>query len=196
MCDHADLMESIPAGHSAPSPQRVADSALQHRLADSRRLDALRSTKLLDTPTEPVFDTLTKRAADLLSVPATFISLVDVDRDFYKSAFGFAKPLSEVRQLEGRTFCHYAIASDAPLVIENTLRDPVFREVPTVTTLGVRAYLGIPLVLDDGEIIGSFCAIDFEPRQWNEGEVALMRALADATLAEIRRRTDVEVDSP
>lgn len=175
-------------------PTSVDDPALRDRIADPRRLAALRSTGLLDSPEEPVFDALTRRAADLLAVPATFISLVDERRDFYKSAFGFAKPLSDVRQLEGRTFCHFAIGSEAPLVIENTLRDPVYREVPTVTTLGVRAYLGVPLVLDSHEVIGSFCAIDFEPRRWSERDVALMQTLADATLAEIRARARASAD--
>ena len=153
-----------------------------------QRLAAVARTGLLDTPREPSLDALTRTAADLLGVPATFISLVDRDRDFYKSHFGFSEPLSSVRQLEGRTFCHYAISSDQPLVIDDTTRDPVYRSVPTVTTLGVRSYLGVPLVMDDGEIIGSFCAIDFEPRKWSDKDVATMIELANTTLREIRLR--------
>ncbi|MFD0739315.1 GAF domain-containing protein [Lysobacter koreensis] len=161
---------------------------IQTRIERPQRLAAVVRTGLLDTPPEPSLDQLTALAAQRLGVPATFISLVDRDRDFYKSHFGFGEPLNSVRQLEGRTFCHYAIGSDQPLVIDDTTRDPVYRDVPTVTTLGVRSYLGVPLVMEDGEVIGSFCAIDFEPRHWRSEDVATMVELAQATMREIRLR--------
>lgn len=129
-------------------------------LLDQRRIDALQQTGLLDTPAEESFDRLTRLAAKLIGAPATFISLVDERRDFYKSCFGFGEPLATTRQLEGRTFCHYSLVSDGPLLIPDTVADPVFREVPTVQSLGVRAYAGIPLVTAEGHAIGSFCAID------------------------------------
>lgn len=162
---------------------------IQQRVIDPARIDAVASTDLLDTPPEEGFDRMTRLAARLLGAPATFISLVDRDRDFYKSQFGFPEPLSSVRQLEGRTFCHLAIAADGPLVIDDTLRDAVYRTVPTVRTLGVRAYLGVPMVLPGGHAIGSFCAIDFEPRRWREQDVEIMSVLAESTLREIRLRT-------
>jgi GAF domain-containing protein len=161
---------------------------IQARIESPRRLAAVASTGLLDTPPEPSLDRLTREAAQRLLVPAAFVSLVDRERDFYKSHFGFGEPLNSVRQLEGRTFCHYAIASVQPLVIDDTTRDPEYRDVPTVTTLGVRAYLGVPLVLDGGEIIGSFCAIDFEPRRWRQHDVQVMTDLAASTLREIKSR--------
>jgi GAF domain-containing protein len=165
----------------------VADPILD-RVRDDMRVASVLATDLLDTPPEESFDRMTRLAARLLGVPATFISLVDRDRDFYKSQFGFPEPLSSVRQLEGRTFCHLAIASDGPLVIDDTHLDPVHRAVPTVDTLGVRAYLGVPLVMPDGHAIGSFCAIDFEQRRWREQDVEVMRVLAESTLREIRLR--------
>ena len=161
---------------------------IQKYVEDPQRVDAVARTGLLDTPAEARLDALTRRAAELLGVPVTFISLVDRDRDFYKSHFGFGEPLNSVRQLEGRTFCHYAIASEGPLVIDDTHRDPVYRNVPTVTTLGVRSYLGVPLRMEDGQVIGSFCAIDFEPRHWSESDIDTMRDLAQSTLREIRQR--------
>lgn len=160
----------------------------RERIECPQRLAAVSRTGLLDTPPEPSLDQLTALAARRLGVPATFISLVDRDRDFYKSHFGFSEPLSSVRQVEGRTFCHYAIASGQPLVIDDTTRDPVYRDVPSVTTLGVRSYLGVPLVLEDGEVIGSFCAIDYEPRHWRTEDVEMMVELAQATMREIRLR--------
>jgi PAS domain S-box-containing protein len=157
-------------------------------LHDSRRLDAVRGTGLLDSVPEDAFDRLTRLAAKLTGAPVTFISLVDDGRDFYKSCFGFPEPLASERQLTGTTFCHYAIVSDGPLVIPNTLEHPVYREVPTVQTLGVQAYLGIPLITSEGHALGSFCAIDFKPRDWSPLDIEVLQELATSTLREIELR--------
>jgi len=160
-------MEDAPHSVAAEGRRLGIETALdlQTSLSNRERVDAVLRTQLLDTPPEESFDRLTRLAAKLVNVPATFISLVDEGRDFYKSCFGFGEPLATDRALEGRTFCHYAIVSDGALLIPDTMADPVFREVPTVQTLGVRAYAGIPLITDEGQAIGSFCAIDFKARQ-------------------------------
>lgn len=164
------------------------EAEIKSGLARRERLDALLQTGLLDTPPEESFDRLTRLAAKLVKVPATFISLVDEERDFYKSCFGFGEPLATTRQLEGQTFCHFALVSSGPLLISGTLADPVFREVPTVQSLGVRAYAGIPFITDSGHAIGSFCAIDFEPREWTPLEVEILTELAASALREIKLR--------
>ncbi|HLM67405.1 MAG TPA: GAF domain-containing protein, partial [Longimicrobium sp.] len=149
-------------------PSHPEPDALEAAVRDPARLAALRATQLLDTPTEPAFDRLTRLAVRLLGVPATFLSLVDEDRDFYKAATGFGEPLASAREMAGRTFCHFSIAGatpDRPLVIPDTRAEPAYRDVPTVDLLGVAAYVGVPLVID-GQPIGSFCAIDLVPRQW------------------------------
>lgn len=167
----------------------VNQAQLEASLRDRERLDAVLQTGLLDTPAEETFDRLTRLAAKLVKVPATFISLVDEQRDFYKSCFGLSGPLSATRELEGRTFCHFALVSSSPLLIPDTMADPVFREVPTVQSLGVRAYAGIPLITDSGQAIGSFCAIDFVPRAWTPLEVEVLSELAGSALREIKLRT-------
>ena len=170
-------------GHSMPDA-----AAILSTLRTRERLDALAQTDLLDTPAEESFDRLTRLAAKLINVPATFISLVDEQRDFYKSCFGFGEPLASARETEGRTFCHYALVSSGPLLISDTMADPVFREVPTVQSLGVRAYAGIPLIMDAGHAIGSFCAIDFKPREWTALDVEILTELAASALREIKLR--------
>jgi len=109
----------------------------------------------------------------------------------YKSCFGFGEPLASTRQIEGRTFCHHAIVSSAPLIIEDTMEHPVFREIPTVQSLGVRAYAGIPLITDEGQAIGSFCAIDFAPRAWSALDVEILTELAASAMREIKLRSAV-----
>lgn len=180
---------SFSAPITEPPMLRKLDPA--SAVKDQQRLDAVVQTGLLDTPPEESFDRLTRLAAKLIGVPATFISLVDQNRDFYKSCFGFGEPLATTRQLEGRTFCHHAIVSSGPLLINDTAADPVFREVPTVQSLGVRAYAGIPLITDEGHAIGSFCAIDFAPRTWSSLDVEILTELAASAMREIKLRSAV-----
>jgi len=170
-------------------PPKPADEAqIQAALSDHQRLAAVRDIGLLDTPTEESFDRLTRLAAKLTGAPVTFVSLVDADRDFYKSAYGMGEPLRSTRELTGRTFCHYALASGEALILEDVTQLPVFRDVPTVGSLGVRAYAGIPLRTEDGEVLGSFCAVDFKPKQWTEQDIEVLVELAHSALREIRLR--------
>ena len=155
---------------------------------DPQRVAAVRATGLLDTEVEEVFDRLTRLAVVLLNIPTAFISLVDEHRDFYKSACGFGEPLASSRELQGPTFCHYAIQSSEPLIIEDTAAHPVYRELPTVKSLGVAAYVGVPLVTADGNVLGSFCAIDVKPRQWSPLEIQILTELATSAKREIALR--------
>jgi hypothetical protein len=95
------------------------------------RLAAVERSGLLASAAEESFDSLTKLAARLLKVPASFISVVGAGHDFYKSQVGFPPPLQADRTLEGRTFCHYTLAGDETLVISDTHSDPVWKAVPT-----------------------------------------------------------------
>ncbi len=170
----------------APIP---ADEALiQTALADPHRLAALFDTGLLDTPPEEGFDRLTRLAARLTGAPVTFVSLLDAGRDFYKSTYGMSGALSSTRELKGRTFCHHALVSKEALILEDVTQLPVFCDVPTVASLGVRAYAGIPLKTEAGEVLGSFCAIDFKPKQWSEQDIEVLVELAHSAMREIRLR--------
>ncbi|MEO7823146.1 MAG: GAF domain-containing sensor histidine kinase [Gemmatimonadaceae bacterium] len=161
---------------------------IEATIADPGRLATLHATGLLDSEVEEVFDRLTKLAVKVLGVPAAFLSLVDSNRDFYKSASGFGEPLQSSRQLTGRTFCHYAIESAAPLVINDTVADPIYSQVATVKSLSVGAYVGVPLVMKNGHAIGSFCAIDVKPRQWTATEIEVLTELAASAKREIELR--------
>lgn len=166
-------------------------SDLSPILRDPERLATLRRTGLLDTSPEEVFDRLTRLATKILEVPVSFIALVDEDRDFYKSQCGFGEPLGSEREISGTTFCHYTIPSDRPLLIPDTRADPVYREVPTVKSLGIVAYAGIPLITSEGHALGSFCAVDFVPRNWKETDVEVLTELAASTVREIELRMEV-----
>ena len=153
-------------------------------VGDPDRVRAVQESGLLDQSSE-AFDRLTRLAHALLGVPATFLSIVDERRDFYLSQVGFGEPLCTTRSLTGKTFCHLAIASDGPLVINDTHIDPQHRAIPTVDSLGVAAYLGVPIRLPDDRVLGSFCAIDHEPREWTTIERDTMVELACSAEREI-----------
>lgn len=124
----------------------------------------------------------------MIGTSVSFLSIVDQDRDFYKSQHGFPEPLASGREMRGRTFCHYAIAHRQPLVIDDTHANATWRAVPTVETFGVRAYLGVPLELD-GEVIGSFCVIDLQPRCWTAHQVDVMTEIAKSAERELALRS-------
>ncbi len=165
--------DQVPAADALKSPGRLA---------------AVKATGLLDTPPTAGFDRITRLGAAVLKVPATFISLVEDHRDFYLSHCGFGEPLASERQLAGQTFCHFTIQGERPLIIPDTRANPVYAKVPTVKSLGVAAYLGVPLMLPSGEVIGAFCAIDFVPHAWDESEVLAATDLAGLVVSEIELR--------
>lgn len=157
-------------------------------VSDPERLAAVRRTALLGTPTEESFDRMTRLAVRLIGVPVSFFSLVSDDHDFFKSCVGFPDPLASTRRFEGRSFCHYSLLSDTPMRVTDARTDDNLRTLPAVVELGVVAYLGIPLKLATGEMIGSLCAVDFEPHDWTEGEVEVLQELAASALREVELR--------
>lgn len=175
-------------------PEQARGTLHLPAVSDPDRLRSVRDSGLLETSSES-FDRLTRLARVLLGVPATFLSIVDEDRDVYLSQIGFGEPLRTTRSITGRTFCHLAIDRGGPLVIEDTGIDPVHRAIPTVESLGVAAYLGVPVRLPDDQVLGSFCAIDHEPRAWTTTELDVMVELArsaevEIALHELRRTMD------
>lgn len=155
---------------------------------ERKRVDAVRRTGLLDTPPEEAFDGLTRLARTLIGAPVAFLSLVDAERDFYKSSVGFPEPLRSAREMRGETFCHHAIKSPDYLAIEDARADPLYCNVPTVRTLGVVAYFGVPLRMKSGQTIGSLCVIDFVPHKWSARDVEVMLQLAASATREIELR--------
>ena len=130
------------------------------------RLQALHHYKVLDTPAEPSFDRLTALAAKLFDVPMALISLVDSDRQWFKSCIGMTGSGGP----RETSFCAYAILSPEPLVVPDATRDARFADNPAV--LGdpyVRFYAGAPLIAN-GQHIGTLCIIDTVPREARRGE--------------------------
>src|SRR4029079_12802266 len=153
------------------------------------RLDALRRTSLLDSPPEEVFDRLTRLAATLLRVPIAAVSLVDVDRQFFKSQCGMSGPPASSRQTPlTHSFCKHVVASRAPLIVPDARLDPSFVQHPAVSELGWISYAGIPLISSQGHALGSFCVADGQPHDWTEDGIEILRTLATSTISEMELR--------
>jgi signal transduction histidine kinase len=161
-------------------------------LSDPVRLAALRATALLDSEPEEAFDRLTSLASRLLRVPIALVSLVDEDRQFFKSCIGVKEPWSSRRGTPlSHSFCQHSVATGEPLTIEDARAHPLVRDNLAIRDLDVIAYAGFPLRTSDGAVLGTFCAIDSKPRAWTDEEVGFVKEMAAMAMTEIELRTTV-----
>ena len=152
---------------------------------EQQRLGRLRQLGLLDTGREERFDRLTRIAAAAFDVPIALISLIDAERQWFKSGHGLATRQTS-RDL---AFCAHAVRQKSDLVVADTWLDNRFADHPLV--LGeprIRFYAGAPLILADGTCLGTLCLIDTRPRQLSAVELNLLHDLRDLVLLEITRR--------
>lgn len=176
------------------SVEELAERATRRRrhgpASDPERVAALRATGLLDSPPEPEFDHVTSIVRRVLAVPVALVSLVDDDRQFFKSQCGLPEPWASRRQTPlSHSFCQYAVANREPLIVSDAREHPVLRDNLAVPELGVVAYAGIPLIDEQGYALGSLCAIDTQPRFWTREQIELLDELADLVVSEIGRRS-------
>ncbi len=163
------------------------DSMTQIR--EPARLRALRRLNLLDTAAEEAFDRISRLATRLLDVPIALVSLVDANRQFFKSAVGLAEPWASSRETPlPASFCKHVVASGEPLVLDDAREHPSHCFNEAIRELGVVAYLGCPLTTADGHVLGSFCIIHTEPHRWTEAEIGIVRDLARSVMTEIGLR--------
>lgn len=151
---------------------------------ESERILALQGTGLLDTTSEQRFDRLTKLAQQCLHTEIVLISLVDNDRQWFKSKQG----LTACETGRDISFCGHAILGNDIFQIEDARLDPRFADNPLVTgPPHIRFYAGAVLFID-GFPIGTLCLIDSQPRQLNEAEQLILRQFADTIQQEIHDR--------
>ena len=163
----------------------IVDRAPKELIEDPRRLEVLDATNLLDSPREMMFDRLTSLASTLLPAPTALVSLVDRDRQYFKSQLGVGEPWATAAETPlTHSFCQWAVASREPLIVADARSHPLLRDNRAVDELGVTAYAGIPIVVHD-QALGAMCAIDALPRTWSDREVASLEILAQICSAEI-----------
>jgi PAS domain S-box-containing protein len=159
------------------------------RLDDPDRLAALYRFAVLDTPAEEVFDRLTRLASRVLKAPVALISLLDHRRQFFKSSHGLGEPWASLQATPlSHSFCQYVVTSGRPLVVEDARQDPLLRIRFAIEDIGVVAYAGTPLITDEGLYLGSFCAIDSEPRTWTDEDLEVLNEFSALAMKELDLR--------
>ncbi len=159
------------------------------------RLQALREYSILDTIPEQDFEDITKIASEICQTPISLITLIDSNRQWFKSNHGLT-----VRETErDYAFCAHAInTTDRILIVKDAREDNRFADNPLVTGYpNVIFYAGVPLINPEGFSLGTLCVIDSEPREINEQQIESLRALSNQVvkLLELKRINEVLKES-
>jgi len=152
---------------------------------EAQRLKALHRSRLLESPPERLFDTIVERAASICKTPMAFLSLVDENRQWFKSKVGLDAAETE----RDVAFCAHAILQDKLMVVPDALSDKRFADNPLVTNEpNIRFYAGMPLIMSDGCALGTLCVVDRKPRQLTAEQIEQLKILAESTriLVEMR----------
>jgi GAF domain-containing protein len=166
-----------------------SQNAFTHDATEAQRLEVLRKTSLLDSSDEEAFDRLTRLACHVLKVPISLVSLLDDRRQFLKSQMGLKQSWCELREIPlSHSFCKHVVISGEPLVINDSRNVDLFINNKGVTELNVIAYLGVPLRLNSGIVLGTLCAIDHKPKEWSPDDIEILSTLAASAVSEIELR--------
>jgi diguanylate cyclase (GGDEF)-like protein len=166
----------------------LVDSKLQD---EPGRLAALQRYDVLDTPREAAFDRITGLVKAALQVPIAAVSLIDANRQWFKSCVGL--DVSETAR--DISFCTHTIKAREPLCIPDAAADPRFADNPLVTGPPyIRSYLGAPLSSPDGYNLGSLCAIDTRPRDFDSSQLEVLKSFAAIVADEMELRRIAQID--
>ena len=155
---------------------------------EAERLAALRDCQILDTAPEPPFDDVTLLAAQICGVPLAAVSLIDADRQWFKSILG----LEATETPRGVAFCAHTILQPDLLLVPDARTDTRFADNPLVTgDPNVRFYAGMPLITSDGYALGSLCVIDRKPRQLSPDQQASLRALGNQVASQLELKRHI-----
>jgi GAF domain-containing protein len=149
---------------------------------ESDRLSELKALNILDTPREPRFDRITELVADIFDVPMVFLTLVDSDRQWYKSTYGINVEATP----RDVGFCAHAVVESQPMVVPNATKDARFSDNPFVTgEFHLRFYAGAPLRGPNAKGIGALGLVDTKPRELSPKQIGQLEKFAALVESEI-----------
>ncbi len=156
-------------------------------VSESARLLELASFAVLDTPPERAFDELAAAAAEVAACPTALVSLVEVDRQWFKAHHG----LDATETPRDESICEHVVRTDAPLVVPDARADPRFAGLPGVAgALAVRFYAGFPLRTSTGAVLGTLCVVDqaARPQGLSDTQTRLLTVLASQVMTQLELR--------
>ncbi len=160
---------------------------------EEERLAELNGLNLLDTPMEADFNQVTARLTKLFKVPMALLTLIDKDRQWFKSQTGLPTDLAEARSTSRDvSLCGHVIANDEVMIVRDLARDPRFANNPFVKERGLRFYAGVPLRGPNGFPIGTLSILDTKPREMPRQEEELLKMIAGDVMEQIKRRPVAE----
>lgn len=140
------------------------------------RLTCLNEINILDTPPDPVYDKITQIVSEILDVPICLVSIVDNERQWFKSKVG----LDATETAREISFCGHVVFSNEYMIVENALEDERFSDNPLVTAgPEIRFYAGMPLTVLDGVTLGTLCIIDMKPRKLSKNEINILKKFSE-----------------
>ena len=155
-------------------------SSIEAVVQDPERVRAVRGLGVLNAAIHEPLDRVTRLAADAVGAPVSSISLIDAEREYFVSTHGLPVSPPRLRHCPvQRSICQFTVGRGLPLAVSDLREVP---EVPPISLGGVElvAYLGVPIRLRDGNVVGALCVVDTEPRAWTEPEVTVLGELADS----------------
>ena len=155
---------------------------------EEQRLEALAQYKILDTPKDKAFDDLTRLAAYICGTPISLITLVDAERQWFKSKVG----LEASQTPRNVAFCAHAILQPDPFIIPDATKDERFATNPLVTSDPyIRFYAGVPLITPEKQAIGTLCIIDQVPRTLTPEQLEALQILSRQTIQQLELRRNL-----
>lgn len=150
-----------------------------------QRLHLLHELDILDTEPEPVFDQITAFAKDLFQVETALITLIDAERQWFKSKVGF----DENETPREVSMCAHVVAQGSTMIVADASQDPRFQDNPYIDCVdGVRFYAGVPLEMAPGIFIGTLCIVDNKPRQFSKQQQYWLETLTEWVRDELQAR--------
>lgn len=162
------------------------DLTAEEHIHDHGRLLSLAETGLLGAPKLESLDRYARIAARALKAPVSLISLVSDERQVFAGAQGLGEPWKTRRETPlSHSFCQHVVNERSALVVNDARKDQLVCDNLAIDELNVAAYAGVPLCDRSGNVLGSFCVIDHQPRHWQPEELELLQLIAEEVVEEI-----------